>query len=81
MKMEEEAPKEVASSYQFIPPLELQDQEELVALKSQYTKILEQIRQLKDRLLAKHGICPHSYQIKIEAKARTAKITRKTITE
>ena len=81
MRAEKEAPRGVFPTCQFIPPLELQEQEELLTLKDQYTKILEQIRQLKDSILVKHGICPITYQIKIESVRRAARITRRTITE
>ena len=77
MRMEEEALERSASPYSHVPVLESQDQEELVVLKYELNEVVERMKQLKDGLLAKYGVCSATYQIKIETRTRTARVARK----
>ena len=77
MRMEEEALERSASPYSPVPVLESQDQKELVVLKHELNEVVERMKQLKDGLLAKYGVCSTTYQIKIETRTRTARISRK----
>ena len=72
VRMEEEAL--IASPYSHVPVLESQDQKELVVLKNQQNEIVERMKQLKEELLAKYGICSTTHQIRIETRTRTARI-------